>query len=128
YVALSADVSTLEEHLRTTGNPPKPLNGTPGLLEAAQHVGGAGNGWFGYQNQRETMRQLFTTLKKASESSAHPALPAVPQTVNDWMDFSLLPDYDRVSKYFYFSVFGGNASTEGIAWKSFTPRPPWLNQ
>jgi len=129
YVALSADVSTLEEHLRAAGNPPKPLNGTPGLLEAAQRVGGAGNGWFGYQNQRETMRPLFTTLKKAAAGNSHPILvPTMPRAVNDWMDFSLLPDYDRVSKYFYFSVFAGGATTDGIAWKFFTPRPPRLNQ
>lgn len=128
YVALSADVSTLEEHLRAAGAPPRPLNGRTGLLDAAQRVGGAGNGWFGYQNQRETMRYLMTTLKKISAGNGHPVLPVVPRTMNDWMDFSLLPNYDRVSKYFYFSVFAGSSTTDGIDWKFFTPRPPGLAQ
>jgi hypothetical protein len=127
YVALSTDVSMLEEHLRSAGNPPKPLSGAPGLIEAAQQVGGAGTGWFGYQNQHETMRLLFTMLKKAGNN--RPVLaPTLPKTVNDWMDFSLLPDYNRVSKYFYFSVYSGSATTDGMALRFFSPRPPRLNQ
>jgi hypothetical protein len=46
----------------------------------------------------------------------------------DWLDFSLLPDYDRVSKYFYFTVYGGAVTTDGLSLKVFTPRPPRLTQ
>ena len=44
-----------------------------------------------------------------------------------WMDFSLLPDYDKVSKYFYFSVYAGSTTADGISFKLFFPRPPQLN-
>jgi hypothetical protein len=47
--------------------------------------------------------------------------------LRDWMDFSLLPDYDQVSKYFYFSVYAGATTTDGISFKAFAPRPPQLN-
>jgi len=47
--------------------------------------------------------------------------------INDWLDFSLLPDFDTVAKYFYFSVYGGNVTTEGLSFKLFAPRPPQLN-
>jgi hypothetical protein len=45
----------------------------------------------------------------------------------DWADFSLLPDYDAVSKYFYLSVFGGSANADGLTLKVFAPRPPQLD-
>ena len=129
YVAMTTDVSMIEEFLRSGEKPPKPLAGTPGLIDAAAHIGGTGNGFFGYENQRETMRTLFTLVKDISTDNTGGVTPlaAVPQSVRDWMDFSLLPDYDQVSKYFSFSVYGGNTTVEGFSFKFFTPRPPQLN-
>jgi hypothetical protein len=130
YVALSTDVSTLEEFLRSGEKPPKPLSGMPGLVDAAQHVGGAGSGLFGYQNQREVLRSLFKTLKnQASNDNAGEMNPmaALPSQIQDWLDFSLLPDYDQVSKYFYFSVYAGGTTADGLSFKAFAPRPPQMN-
>ena len=42
------------------------------------------------------------------------------------MDFSLLPDYDKVAKYFYFTVYSGDADMDGLSFKFFSPRPPQL--
>ncbi len=53
----------IENYLRSDDGKTKPLSQKPGLLEAAQHVGGMNNGLFGYQNQRETARALFAALK-----------------------------------------------------------------
>jgi hypothetical protein len=129
YVALSTDVSTLEEYLRSGEKPPKPLSGTPGLIDAAQRVGGTGGGLFGYQNQREVLRSLFKTLKNQPSNGGSNGLnpmAALPKSVSDWLDFSLLPDYDQVSKYFYFSVFAGNTTADGLSFKAFAPRPPQM--
>ena len=130
YVALSTDVSTLEEYLRSGEKPPKPLSGTPGLVDAAAHVGGTGGGLFGYQNQSEVLRVLFKTLKnQASNGGGDGVNPmaALPKQVQDWLDFSLLPDYDQVSKYFYFSVYAGSTTADGLSFKFFAPRPPQMN-
>jgi len=130
YVALSTDVSTLEEYLRSGEKPPKPLSGTPGLVDAAQHVGGTGGGFFGYQNQRETLRYLFKTLKNQAADDGAGGLgsvTALPKTVRDWLDFSLLPDYDQVSKYFYISVYAGSTTADGLSFKAFAPRPLGVN-
>lgn len=124
YVALTTDVSTLEEYLRSAQKPPKPLSGTPGLVDAAQHVGGAGTGLFGYENQRETMRFLFKMLQNTDSAGGANPLAMMPQEVRNWVDFSLLPDYDKVSKYFYLSVFSGTATADGLSFKAFAPRPP----
>ncbi len=129
YVALGTDVSTLEEYLRSGEKPPKPLSGTPGLVDAAQHVGGAGSGLFGYQNQREVLRSLFKTLKNQSSTDSGGGMnpmAALPKAVRDWLDFSLLPDYDQVSKYFYFSVYAGSTTADGLSFKAFAPRPPQM--
>ena len=92
----------MEAYLRSADSKARPLRETAGLADAAQHVGGAGNGLFTYQNQREDMREFFTALKKSSPDSpssgganASGALPfAAPERIfSEWMDFSLLPDY-----------------------------------
>ena len=125
YVAFSADAGILEEYLRSSDGKMKPLSDTPGLADAFQRVGGTGGGLLGYQNQREVMRGTFKLLKNANDSDM--LMRLVPPAFHDWMDFSLLPDYDLVSKYFYMSVFGGNTTMTGTTINIFTPRPPQLN-
>ena len=125
YVAVTADVSMLEEYLRSNTGQARPLRETAGLADAAQHVGGAGNGLFGYENQRETMRAAFSLLKNSAATDT--AMTVFPKSLRDWMDFSLLPDYDQVAKYFFFSVYGGGATTDGLSFKVFAPRPPQMN-
>jgi hypothetical protein len=126
----------IETYLRSADSKAKPLRETAGFADAAQHIGGAGNGLFVYQNQRETMSAVFNSLKNNSTGSpasngvnAFSGLPfAAPEKIfSGWMDFSLLPEYDMVSKYFYFSVTSGNVTADGFSFKIFAPRPPQLN-
>lgn len=132
YVALSTDVAVLEEYLRSTETPPKPLRDAPGLAEAAQKIGGQNTGWFGYENQNETARQFFVTLKlgagETNRPSTNPFTTALPfagpqKTLQEWMDFSLLPNFDQVAKYFGFTVYSGSANVDGILFKYFSPTP-----
>ena len=125
YLAMSGDTAILEEYLRSADGQVKPLGETPGLADAAQHVGGAGGGLFGYQNTRETMRSTFKLLKNSAE--ADKAMKMFPPAFREWADFTLLPEFDTVAKYFYLSVFAGNANADGLTMKIFTPRPPQLN-
>jgi hypothetical protein len=133
YVALTMDVSILESFLRGGENPGRSLRETAGLADAMQHVGGAGGGLFGYQNQNAVARMTFTLLKnQASSAGSVNPFGALPyglsgKSISDWLDFSLLPDFDAVAKYFYFSVYGGVVTTEGLSFKYFAPRPPQLN-
>jgi len=137
YVALTTDVSLMEAYLRSADSKARPLRETAGLADAAQHVGGAGNGLFTYQNQREAMREALTALKNSPPDSpssgganASSALPfGSPEKIfGEWMDFSLLPDFDKVSKYFYFSVTGGSVTADGLSFKVYAPRPPQLGK
>lgn len=125
YLALSSNSAILEEFLRNADGQNKPLRENAGLNSALQHLGGAGGGLFGYENQRETMRLTFKAMQNTVAADA--ALKMFPPTIREWLDFSLLPDYDAVSKYFYLSTFAGSVNTEGLTFKFFTPRPPQLN-
>ena len=136
YVAMSTDVAMLEEYLR--GNEVKALRETPGLAEAAQKVGGMGTGLFGYDNQAESMRALVETMKKESGSLAN-LLANSPlagrlgmnedsKKFKDWLDFSLLPSYDQIAKYFYFNVWSGSVNSDGLNLKVFSPNPPQMKK
>jgi hypothetical protein len=125
YVAFSLDPGILEEYLRSADGKTKPLSQLTGLADAEQHIGGTGGGLFGYQNQLEAMRVFFKLMKNSG--GVDPAMRMVPPAFRDWMDFTLLPDFDQVSKYFYISVYGGNTTDDGINFKVFTPRPPQLD-
>jgi hypothetical protein len=50
------------------------------------------------------------------------------ESLLQWADFSLLPSFDSVSKYFYFSVYAGTFSSDGFALKMYMPTPPQLRQ
>ena len=136
YVALTSDVSMLEGYLRSADGKVRALRETAGLADAAHQIGGAGSGLFTYQDQREVMREFFTALKNRPPDSPSSnnlsrlgGLPfASPGKIFEgWMDYSLLPDYDKVSRYFNFSVSSGAATADGLAFKVFVPRPPQLN-
>ncbi len=138
YVAFSTEGSMVEEYFRTSeGSQAKPLREVAGLAEAAQKVTGPASSLFGYENDVETMRATLDLLRKASAADANSSSSAglLPVAVSlggpekifkEWVDFSLLPSFDKISKYFHFSVYGGSANVEGLMLKMFTPVPPAL--
>ena len=138
FVAMSTDVATLEEFMRSGDGGGKALRDLPGLADAAQKVGGYGTGLFGFENQAETMRNTFETLKKESGTLANLfagsplagrlGMDDDSKKFKEWIDFSLLPSWDRISKYFYISVWSGGLTPEGFALKAYTPNPPQLKK
>jgi hypothetical protein len=136
YLAISGDAGILEEYLRSSESKPKALMETQGLADAAQKVGGMGTGLFGFENENQSMRPVFDVIRK------HPltvqdflSVPLPPTALGDqmesllqWADFTLLPPFDAVSKYFYFSVYAGGFSPDGFALKMYMPTPPQLRQ
>jgi hypothetical protein len=131
---MSTDTSLLEEYLRSSESQAKALREKPGLLEAAQKVGGMGTGLFNYENEADTMRAAFEAVKNDPRAatngigpSVFPGLPGIAgpeQNLKEWMDFSLLPAFDKVAQYFYFSVYASSANADGLTLKVFAPNPP----
>ena len=138
YVAFSTDESTLEEFLRSSSeSQAKTLRDTAGLADAMAKVGGQSSGWLTYENESEKMRLAFDMLKlsaantnNANASVIESMIPfASPEKkLKDWLDFSLLPDYDKVSKYFGFSVWSASSSVSGITFKYYSPTPGFLKK
>jgi hypothetical protein len=138
YAAFSTDPSTIQEYLRTNEVHGKNLLGIPSLMEASQKVGGMSNGLFGYINQNEIIRSVLTNLKQ--ETNALPktlSLPPLSSKIlgkeedrgwQSWLDFSLLPSFNKIGKYFDFLVYAGDANTDGIIFKFFAPSPPGLKK
>ncbi len=133
YVAMSADNAMIEEYLRNTETTSKPLRDVVGLGEAAQRVGGFGAGMFGYDNYVETMKSMFE-LFKAGGGSVDKLLADAPLTgktdldenLKEWFDFAMLPPFEKVEKYFYYTIFAGGADDRGFSAKLFLPTPPKL--
>jgi hypothetical protein len=135
YVALSSDIAMLEEYLRSSDTPKKSLRETEGLVDAAQRIGGSSVGVFGYENSVESSRAQFELDKKNAsagfgEAVAPPGLdlPLIGNPLKQWMDYSVLPPFEQIAKYYSFKVYGLSANAEGITLKIFTPTPPQLRK
>ncbi len=139
YVAFSTDVAALEEYLRSGEGTSKSLRDFPGLNAAAQKVGGTSSGYFSFENQAETARAAFEGAKKdpSAISSVLGAgqltsilglLGGDNKSSDEMFDASLLPAFDRVSKYFHFNVSAVQVTPEQITFKMFSPAPPQLRK
>jgi hypothetical protein len=136
YIAFSTDTAMLEEYLRNTESAAKPLKDMPGLREASQKVTGPGTSLVGYENQTETLRIMVEGLRKDPDSATNitalallsgvPGFSTPEKSFRDWMDFSLLPSFEKISKYFHFSVGALSATTDGLEYKVFAPAPPQM--
>ncbi len=137
YVAISSEPSMLEEFLRSGSGDTKSLRDLPGLADATQKVGGSGTSLFGYQNDSENMRFFLEALKKDAASDPLASLNTLAMVsgmnpsqtkLSDWIDISLLPSFDQIAKYFYFSVYSGQAAPDGLYFKAYAPMPPGLKK
>ncbi len=138
YVAVSADLGILEEYLRSAETKSRPLREMAGLNEAAQKVGGMGSGLFAFSNQSEQTRvswdamkknpNFFSTLFNSAPVGDSLALDDTARKLKDWADFTLLPSFDNVSKYYSFFVYAGAFEPNGFSLKFFFPTPPQLNK
>ena len=137
YLAMSTDDALLETYLRSSDNTGKTLRDSAGLNDAAQKIGGMSTGLFGYENASETMRVTLEALKSDS-GMLEKMLALAPfaarfngkdgKGLKDWLDFSLLPPFDQIAKYFYFTVYSGSANADGLSYKLFSPTPPALRK
>jgi hypothetical protein len=134
YIGITTDAAMLEDYLRSSESKSKPLVETAGFADAAQKVDGFTGGLFGFQNDSENARVAFEVVKADPDAFAKMFTGAVPggkeggedrvKTFKEWADFSLLPPFEKVSKYFGFTIFGGRMSPAGYFLKVYTPAPP----
>lgn len=125
YVAFSNDPAVLEEFLRSADSTGKPLKEAAGLAEAAQEVGGLSTGVFTYQNQRESIQATWEALRTGG--GIDKLIPTMGKDAaadaGQWLDFSLLPPFEQVAKYFGMAVSAGAWDSTGFQLKTFAPTP-----
>ena len=96
-------------------------------------VGGTDSGFFAYQNDRVMMLSMMDTLR-ANANQFEMIFSMIPMegldevSLNDWLDFSLLPAGEKIAKYFDVTVYGAETVERGISLKIFSPRPPTLKR
>lgn len=137
YVALSTDAASLEEFLRASDGQGKALRDSPGLADAGQKVTGPGTTLFGYDNQVEQMRAKIELWKQQSgNTNTAPLGPLTSlsgvsgpeKNLRELMDFSSLPPFEMIARYFHFTVYGVSATTDGFLVRYFAPVPPGLKE
>lgn len=138
YLVIAQEPTLLEEYLRSSDQKTKPLNGVAGLADEAQKIKGTATGMFGYKNDAASARFQVEVLKKESGSIANvvAGLPIAStfgwdedaKAFKDWVDFSLLPPFDQISKYFYHSLYTGEFTPQGFEMRFMSPMPPQLKK
>jgi hypothetical protein len=132
YLAISMERDLLMDFAHNKPMEDGRLRDVPGLGEAAAQVGGVSNGLFGYENDRLTARTMVEALRNDA-GLIEQMLGMTPfgqhldgsegRSMRDWVDFSLLPPFDRVERHFGFSVYGVSVRPEGVRYRMFTPAP-----
>lgn len=135
YVAFTTEVNLLEEYLRSGNSEQKQLRDSAGFTEAVAKVGGGSTGWLAYENVSETTRVSVEALRKQAGEPEKtemlaPGIPAFTpdNPLKDWVDFSLLPPFEKIAKYFSFTVYAGAATPEALNFNFFSPVPAELRK
>ena len=141
YLVLSLDEKALESFLKGPKKDAKKLIDLPGLKEAADKVGGFKSGMFTYESQKPMARSIFNLLHenpgflegmlgglpgRGGRIDPDTGLPAGGLNISEWLDFKLLPEFKKVSKYFHYTVSGMQVTKQGINLRVFAPTPPGL--
>ena len=131
YLAVSTDPDLLQGLL--DGKAQQPLAKRDRLAAAVAAVGGTNSGLFAYQNDRVMMLSMMDTLR-ANADQFEMIFSMIPMegldevSLNDWLDFSLLPKGGKIAKYFDITVYGAKTDARGVTLKLFSPRPPGLKR
>lgn len=137
YLAIANDKAILDEALSRSAGTASLKDFAP-LKETAQKIGGMNSGLFSFVNSREQTRAQFQVLKSESDTIAM-LLSVTPigmrlglgedsKVFKEWVDVSLLPEFDKIAKYFYVTTTTLSSQKDGISIKIFTPVPPELKK
>ncbi len=137
YIAIANDLQILQEFLNYSEGKYVPLKNFQGLADAIKKIGSDNSGMLIFQNTKEQTRFQYTLLKNETDTIAS-ILAMTPigirlglaedsKLLRQWIDPTLLPEFDKIAKYFGITVSELNIEDAGIRIKSFNPNPPGLN-
>lgn len=140
YLVMSGNRKALEDYLRGPNQNQKQLANLKGLKAAAEKIGGMKAGMFGFQNDVATMKIVMETFRENPDllkamADAFPGIPVpndgpgpggLSDVDLDWLDFKLLPAFEKVRKYFHFTIYNMTTDDKGMRIRAFSPTPPEL--
>lgn len=119
YMAVSSTPAMLEEFLRSSDGTQRSLKDNSAMVDAAQKVGGLNTGMFGYENQRESMRSQWEFLRSGGIDNVFGETEE--GGWREMVNFKLLPEYEKVMKYFGIAVFSGSNDAQGMHFRFYGP-------
>jgi len=138
YTVFANDQKILEDFLNFSEAKANPLKNIPGFNEALNKAGNPNSGLVLFANDRENMRLQFTVLKNEPDIIAafigitpigmRLGLAEDSKLFKEWIDPNLLPDFEKVAKYFNFTLSSLTINDDGILLKSVTPNSPELKK
>ena len=126
YLAISTSPAILEQFLRSGDGGGNSLKDNASMVAAAEKVGGMATGLFGYQDAKEGTRIWWEVLRQSGSldklmSSGGDSSGG--KKIAEWVDLSLLPPFEGVSKYLGLSVFSGKWDGAGFNLLAYWPIP-----
>ena len=126
YLAISTNPSILEQFLRSGDGGGNSLKDNASMIAASEKVGGMATGLFGYQDAKEGTRIWWEVLRQSGSLDklmGSSGDSSGGKKTAEWIDFSLLPPFDSVSKYLGLSVFSGKWDGAGFNMQAYWPIP-----
>ena len=132
YLAFSMDEKTIENYLRGPSASQKSLRRVAGLTQATQLLGQGPLTSFRYDNAADLVDNLWELGRENPDMVAGDltgVTSLAPQPfggLEQLADFSKLPPFERVAKYFHYSVGGSSSDSQYLNYRWFRPTPPAL--
>jgi len=134
YVAFSPDTALLEEFVRQK-DPDTKLRENVQLIRALRKLELDTATGVSYVNNAVSIKAFLGSLKQNGGTVTNIAdLFGIPleaqqkEKLANWIDVTLLPSYDAISKYFHFQVTSLFTTPEAVILRSFAPTPPMLKK
>jgi len=127
FVAFASDLTALSGFLAP--HAPSSLAQHPAFRDAARRVGGTDHGYFGFSDERPTGARLFEAYRRSPHAlSQHFSWIAISPTatgimvgLEDRLDGSLLPPFEKVATHFGPRFTRGKSTPDALEWTTFRP-------
>ena len=130
YLVFSMDERILKDYLRSSSEPQSPLRDSAGFRQASAVLGPEKLTFFRYDNPVGWIGRIWEFAREnpdfLSEEMIGSEAPPGDADIAALLDFSALPPFEQVAKYFHFTVSGGNSDAQFLNYRFFMPMPPQI--
>lgn len=132
YLVFSGDERALEDYLRGPSSSQEPLRRMAGLRQATQVLADEPLTSFRYDNAVEIVKGFWEMgrenpdLLTGNLGLLAGAAPNPLENIEGMADLSELPPFERVAKYFHYTLGGSSSDANYLNYRWYRPTPPQL--